>query len=109
MRTSILEIILQSTLCIVFFSVNKIREIDRTNLKEIPDDKNYCLGEGVFGQVTKKHYRGIEVAEKSFKTGSVASVNREASIINSFDHPGLFLPRALQCMQIDHTMTMSFE
>lgn len=64
--------------------------VDRNNLKEILGGEDCTLGEGAFGKVTKKQYRGIEVAEKSFKTGSIACVNREAAIINSFDHPGLF-------------------
>lgn len=64
--------------------------IDRNNLKEILDVKSSCtLGEGVFGKVVKKTYRGIEVAEKTFKTGTVSAVNREAAIISSFDYPGM--------------------
>lgn len=56
------------------------------------------LGEGRFGTCKKESYRGNIVAVKYFKESTTPQmVEKEAKMINSFDHPGKYLLR-INCM-----------
>ncbi|XP_028416019.1 uncharacterized protein LOC114539575 [Dendronephthya gigantea] len=67
-----------------------IHEIDPANLKILSSGRKNKIGEGTFGICVKKMYRGHVVAVKQFKSHtSRTDVEKEAMMINSFDHPGL--------------------
>ena len=73
----------------MFVYYRAIHEIDPANLIQLPSEQGDILGEGTFGTCMKKMYRGFVVAVKQFKGYSSRSdVEKEASMINSFDHPG---------------------
>jgi hypothetical protein len=74
-----------------FYFVSNIRRIDRQNL--VNDKENsFWLGKGAFGKCRKMAYRDIPVAVKFFKSSVKKSeVHWEASVVNSFDHPGMSL------------------
>ncbi|KAK3716253.1 hypothetical protein QZH41_000056 [Actinostola sp. cb2023] len=70
-------------------SYNARHQIDPTNIKSAPQELK--LGEGRFGLCEKKLFRGKIVAVKYFKASAVTAqmVEKEAKMINSFDHPGV--------------------
>ena len=80
---------------LMFISLNILKhfvfrhEIEIENLKKITDvDDN--VGEGTFGICSKQHYRGFMVAVKQYEgRTSKSDVEKEAMMINSFDHPGI--------------------
>lgn len=79
-------------MAIIYLNFSRsIHEIDLANLKELPSVyTNNKLGEGTFGNCVQKMYIGFVIAVKQFKSyTSRIDVEKEAMMINLFDHPGM--------------------
>jgi predicted Ser/Thr protein kinase len=79
-------------MAIIYLNFSRsIHEIDLANLTEFSSGQTENkIGEGTFGVCVKKMYRGHVVAVKQFKSHtSRTDVEKEAIMINSFDHPGM--------------------
>ena len=68
-----------------------MHEIEEKNIKDIHDESDVVIGEGTFGKCVKKLYRAHVVAVKYFKGKHTlaADVEKEALMINLFNHPGI--------------------
>ena len=81
--------------CGLYFCIHFIRvpkNIDRKNLQTIHEcEVESFIGKGAFGTCSKRQYKGIDVAAKTYESSVRKSdVLWEASIVNLFDHAGKY-------------------
>ena len=84
MYSSTIDVICLFCLC------SQLHPIEEKNLKVIPEEE--IIGKGVFGTCKKMSYRGHAVAVKYFnKKMTPDAVQKEARMLNTFDHDGMFV------------------
>ena len=84
MYSSTIDVICLFCLC------SQLHPIEEKNLKVIAEEE--IIGKGVFGTCKKMSYRGHAVAVKYFNRKMTPdAVQKEARMLNTFDHDGMFV------------------